>query len=93
MIGLFDATPCGPFIDSRRIEHDGSREVIAAGSLIDGIWRSARPGRSDTVAAAIFRGRMGRMARERAEAAGIARVAAAGREAWDAHEAARETGS
>jgi hypothetical protein len=54
------------FIASRRVEHDGSREVIAAGSLIGGIWRSARPGRSDTVAAAIVRGRL---KRERAEAA------------------------
>jgi hypothetical protein len=78
----FGTGPDAPFIASRRAEHDGSRRVLATGRTRGGSPLVQVCARFGDLQATGTR-----------EAAGIARVAASGRRAWDLHKAAGETES
>lgn len=78
----------GLFIASKRVEHDGSRRIVATGAVIgDDVRIRAWGGDADALAAAVIAGRMRReLAEAEAEAeAGIEAVKRAGREAWQQH--------
>ena len=82
MTARFGAGPDALFIASRRVEHDGSRRVLAVGRTRGGSPLVQVCARFGDLQATGTR-----------EAAGIARVAAAGRRARDLHKAAGETES
>ena len=80
MTARFRIGPDAPFTASRRVEHDGGRRVLATGRT-----RGGSP-------VLQVRARFGDLqATGTREAAGIARVAAAGRRAWDLHKTTGET--
>lgn len=76
-------------------EPPASRHLVALGALIGDQVHTRGP-HGHLMASAVIKGRLERIVAETVaarEAAGIAVVAAAGRRAWELHQAAKEAGT